>query len=85
LETLQVHQMYTATMMELFQRIAQAQNLDELRDLHTEMVSLEKYVFQSCEKITRRYGHQHTWSMQYGIWAATLQQKPLFLEPVSCV
>lgn len=55
-ETVQVYQMYTETMRDIFRSITHAENREQLSDLQSQTISLLRYVFDNLNKINIRYG-----------------------------
>lgn len=78
-ETLQVYQMYTATMTDLFHKIAAARTLAELDQCRKEMSSMCKLVSLCMSNISRRYGQT---CGTYALWDRQLDAHPYFTTVV---
>src|SRR6478609_9554384 len=75
-ENRQVYQMYVTTMMDMFRALATAETVEELTELHKEIVSLQRYVFDVLSKINNRYGSNT--APNYAKFAERLERLPVF-------
>ena len=69
--------MYVTTMMDMFRALATAETVEELTELHKEIVSLQRYVFDVLSKINNRYGSNT--APNYAKFAERLERLPVFM------